>query len=245
LPDITITPAQLQVSGYSWNAFNGIDITPAILSAAGGDISMGVSLDAGLTGETVRLDRHLRDVAIVGKGGEPSFKEQAREQRNLEAIEAAFANQQTQIDAIEVIVAQLQAVINAQAATAATVAAVQSDLALVNSKTNPVDGLLSADSGGVINISAHARDYADGASVAVNAGSISGFSEGQFVRVYYDDAARVGGAVAYVGTVDEVTQTGARHVVGGVTIPAIGEPPSEGTGATPPGFVRERFELGA
>lgn len=206
---------------------------------------MGVSLDAGLVGESVRLDRHLRDIAIVEATGAPSFKEQAREQKNLEAIEAAFANQQTQINSIEVIVAQLQAVINAQAATAATVATVQSDLALVNSKTNPVDGLLSADSGGVINISAHSRDYADGASVAVNAGTVSGFSEGQFVRVYYDDAARAGGAVAYVGTIDEVTQTGARHVVGGVTIPAIGDPPAEGTGTTPPGYVREKFDLGA
>ncbi len=227
------------MSGQAWNAFNGIDLTAAILSAAGGNIILGVSLDSGLTGEAVRLDRHLRDVAIVEAGGAPSFKEQAREQKNLEAIEAAFGNQQTQIDAIEVIVAQLQAVINAQAATAATVAAVQSDLALTNSKTNPVDGLLSADSGGVINISAHARDYADTTSVAVNAGSISGFSEGQFVRVYYDDAARAGGTVSYQGTIAEVTQTGARHVVGGVTIPAAGSPPSEGTGTTPPGYVRE------
>jgi hypothetical protein len=239
LPDITITPAQLRVSGYSWNAFNGIGIAPAILSASGGNITMGVTLDAGLIGETIRLDRHLRDVAIVGAQGEPSFKEQAREQKNLEAIESAFAGQQSQIDAINLIVTQLQEVINAQAATAATVATVQSDLALVNSKTNPVDGLLSADSGGVVNISAHSRDYADNVTRGVNAGSISGFSEGQFVRVYYDDAGRAGGAVSYQGTVEEVTQTGSRHVVGGVAIPAAGEPPATGTGTTPPGYVRE------
>lgn len=238
MADIVVTPAQLTLTGGTGNFFNGIDVSPAIFAFTGGSIGIGASLSSGLLGETVRLDRHLRDIAIVEKDGAPSFKEQAREQKNLEAIEAAFANQQTQIDAIEVIIAQLQAVINAQAQTAAELATTQADIDLANSKTEPVDGLLSANSGGIVNVSAHDRIYANGTTVSVDAGSVSGFSEGQFVRVYYDDAAREGGAVGYVGTIDEVTQSGSRHIVGGVTIPAAGSPPATGTGTTPPGYVR-------
>jgi hypothetical protein len=238
LPSLSFTPGLYRFTGGT-GFFNGLDYTPYVASFTGGNVSLGVSLETGLLGEDVKLDRHSRGDAIVDKDGSPSMREQIREQRNLEAIEAAFRNQQAQIDTLEVIVAQLQAVINAQAQTAAQVASVEADIALANSKTVPVDGLLSATSDGVINISAHDRDYADGsAPVAVDAGSISGFTEGQFVRVYYLDAAREGGAVSYIGTIDEVTQTGTIHVVGGVTIPMIGDPPSTGTGTTPPGYVR-------
>lgn len=243
MANITPTPAQIRVTGSTGNFFNGIWPTAAALSVSGGSITLGTDLSSGLTGESVKLDRLMRANSIVDGQGLPTMQFQALWQRFAETIEQAFADDQSQIDALDVIVAQLQALINAQAATSAQVATVQSDLALVNSKTNPVDGLLSATSAGVINISAHTREYADGTSVAVNSGSISGFSEGQFVRVYYDDAARAGGAVSYQGTTEEITQTGARHVIGGVTIPAAGQPPVEGVGTTPPGYVRNISEF--
>ena len=60
------------------------------------------------------------------------------------------------------------------------------------------------------------------------------------MRVFYNDAAREGGAVAYQGTTDEKTQVGDTHVIGGVTIPAAGSPPASGEGTTPPGYVRPK-----
>ena len=105
-----------------------------------------------------------------------------------------------------------------------------------------MDGLLTANSDGVVSISAHSRVYTTGStetSVTVNAGSVSGFAPGAFVRVFYNDAARVGGAVAYQGTTAEVTQTGDTHVIGGVLIPEVGSPPATGEGTTPPGYVRQ------
>lgn len=232
MPSLTITPAGLKITSAATGLFAKLDIEPQISRLTGGNVAMGVSLESGLSGQNIRLDRILRTEEKSG------VKFQALWQRTVKSIEDAFKEDQTQIDALNVIVAQLQAVINAQAATAAQVAAVDADIALANSKTNPIDGILSATSGGVINIAAHNREYANGDIVAVNAGSISGFSEGQFVRVKYPDAARQGGAVAYEGTTEEVTQTGSIHIVGGVTIPMAGDPPATGVGTTPPGYVR-------
>lgn len=183
-----------------------------------------------------------RDVAVVDPRGGPDLQFQSLWQRTVETIEGAFVDDQNQINSLNTIVAQLQQVINAQAATAAELTTVRADIDLANSRTEPVDGLLSATSTGTINISAHDRVYADGTTVAVASGSISGYSEGQFVRVYYDDAARAGGSVSYQGTTSEVTQTGTRHVIGGVAIPALGSPPSTGVGTTPPGYVRNLNE---
>ena len=221
------------MTGRSSGFFNGLDIDALILTASGGSVSLGPELESGLSSQSVRLDRLYR-AEDVG-----TFKFQDMWQRTVEKIESAFDDDQQQINAISVIITQLQEVINAQAQTAAVVSAVKDDLALVNSKTDPVDGLLSATSDGVVNISSHSRVYADGVTVTVTSGSLSGFTEGQFVRVYYQDAARAGGAVSYIGTTGEVTQTGATHIVGGVLIPMIGDPPSTGIGTTPPGFVRD------
>lgn len=205
-------------------------------------MTLGASLSSGLQGSTVRLDRLTRAVPVVDGNGTPNLDFQGLWQRTVETIEGAFVDDQNQIDTLNVIVAQLQQVINAQAATSAELTTVRADIDLANSRTEPVDGLLSATSDGLINIAGHDRVYADGTSVAVSSGSVSGFAEGQFVRVYYDDAARAGGSVSYQGTTSEVTQTGVRHIIGGVSIPAVGSPPATGTGTTPPGYVRSLGE---
>lgn len=172
---------------------------------------------------------------------------QALWQKNCEAVEAAFFAQGQQIDFLTTIVTGLQEAQRAAAEANQGVATLNAGVSLSSSRTEPVDGLLTANSDGVVSISAHSRVYTTGStetSVTVNAGTVSGFAPGQFVRVFYNDAARLGGAVAYQGTTAEVTQTGDTHVIGGVTIPQVGEPPSEGSGTTPPGYVRPELGRG-
>jgi hypothetical protein len=166
---------------------------------------------------------------------------QAFWQKHCESIEAAFAAQGGQIDFLQSIVTGLQEAQRAASEASQGVETLNSGISLTNSSTDPVDGLLTASSAGTITIAAHDRVYTSGSTetrVSVNGGSIGGFSSGQFVRVFYNDAARAGGAVAYQGTTEEKTQVGDTHVIGGVIIPQAGSPPSEGQGTTPPGYVR-------
>jgi hypothetical protein len=241
MPSFPFAPAQLRYAGAD------IHLEPirfvfaaAALVYAGGSIAIGPSFEVGISGETVRLDRLQRAVPIGGADG-PSMQFQALWQKNAEAVEAAFRAQGQQIEFLTTIVTALQ---QAQADAAQAnqgVATLNAGVSLQSSRTEPVDGLLSATSDGVVTISAHSRIYTTGTAevtVSVDAGSVGGFAPGAFVRVFYMDAARAGGAVAYQGTTAEVTQTGDTHVVGGVTIPQVGSPPSEGNGTTPPGYVR-------
>lgn len=242
MPSFPFAPAQLRYSGADINLEPiRFTFTAAALVYAGASITIGPSFEIGISGASIRLDRYQRGVAIVDKNGNPTLQEQAANQRNLEAIEAAFASQGQQIAFLSTMLTAIQQA-QADAATANQgVATLNAGVSLSSSRTEPVDGLLSATSDGVIAVSAHSRIYTTGsteASVAVDAGAVSGFAPGSFVRVFYMDAARAGGAVSYQGTTAEVTQTGDTHVVGGVTIPQAGSPPSEGSGTTPPGYVR-------
>lgn len=228
--EVGITPVRLSYGG-------------AQLVLGGGTITLGPDFQNDLTASTIRLDRYQRAVPIVDKNGFPTMQEQAANQRNLEAIESAFRGLAGQVDFISTMLASIQAAQAAAAQANQGVATLNAGVSLSSSRTEPVDGLLTATSDGVVTISAHIRVYTTGSaetSVPVNAGSVSGFAPGAFVRVFYMDAARAGGAVAYQGTTAEVTQTGDTHVVGGVTIPQAGSPPSEGDGTTPPGYVRPR-----
>lgn len=245
MPSFPFTPAQLSYAGGEIAlAPLRFTFTAASLVYTGSNISIGPDFQNDLTAKAVRLDRYQRAVPIVDKNGNPTMQEQAANQRNLEAIEAAFAAQGQQIEFLTTIVNGLQAAQAAAAQANQGVLALNAGVSLSSSRTEPVDGLLTATSDGVVTISAHSRVYTSGStetSVAVNAGSVSGFAPGAFVRVFYMDAARAGGAVAYQGTTAEVTQTGDTHVIGGVTIPQVGSPPSEGNGTTPPGYVRPVF----
>lgn len=246
MPSFAFSPASLAVSGGE------VGLTPVRLSygaaqivLGGGSVTLGPAFVIGLNGETVRLDRLMRAVPVGGEKG-PSMQFQALWQKNAESVEAAFRAQGQQIDFLTTIVSGLQEALASAAQANQGVATLNTGVSLSSSRTSPVDGLLTATSDGVVTISAHDRIYTTGTtetSVAVNAGSISGFAPGAFVRVYYNDAARVGGAVAYMGTTDEIAQTGDTHVVGGVTIPQTGSPPASGSGTTPPGYVRQNNEL--
>lgn len=213
----------------------------ATIVFGGGSVVLGPDWAIALDGSQVRLDRLMRSLPIGGADG-PTMQFQALWQKNCEAVEAAFLAQGQQIDFLTTIVTGLQEAQRAAAEANQGVATLNAGVSLSSSRTDPVDGLLTANSDGVVSISAHSRVYTSGStetSVEVNAGSVTGFAPGAFVRVFYNDAARAGGAVAYQGTTAEVTQTGDTHVVGGVTIPQVGSPPATGEGTTPPGYVRE------
>lgn len=98
---------------------------------------------------------------------------------------------------------------------------------------------IEADDLGQVVIAAHTRFYGDGTSVDVDGGTIStGEAAGSVLRFYYDDSQHAGGAVTYLYTVDPTAapiQSGARHVVGKVEIPASGT--QDGTYLLPPGAL--------
>jgi len=146
-----------------------------------------------------------------------------------------------------------QAVVDAQAAaivaqnaadSAQNVADSQTaEASLVNSYTSvPSGDLITAASTGSVTVANHTRTYGNptlnpprsvtGATFATTA------LAGAVVRVFYDDPTRAGGSVTYQYTVDPATppvQTGNRHVVGAVLIPASGSQP--GKNIQPPGYI--------
>lgn len=221
---------------------------PATLTFVGGSFAIGPDLSSALSADSLKLNRIPRNVPIVDNNGCAETIFQLLYQRNCEGTEQAIAAILDQVTAIGSIVAGLQEAQRAAAEANQGVATLNSGVSLSSSRTEPVDGLLTATSDGVVTVSAHERIYTTGtteARVSVNAGSLSEtFAQGTFVRVYYNDAARQGGSVTYLGTTGEITQVGDVHIVGGVTIPTAGSPPTTGTGTTPPGFVREFANAG-
>ncbi|ASK88462.1 hypothetical protein SPHFLASMR4Y_01715 [Sphingorhabdus sp. SMR4y] len=204
---------------------------------------MGPNLSSGLTSKTVRIPRLTRAVPITNNLGYANLDYVVNEQRKAESIEDAFNQQALQIAALERAFAAAQAAQDTATAAAQATQDVVTSTTLSNSYTVPVDGNLTATSDGVITIAAHQRWYSEDNIVDVDGGSISGLSEGVFYRVKYQDAAWEGGAVSYEATTEDVTQAGATHIVGGITIPTAGEPPSTGGGVSPPGYVRPPSEL--
>lgn len=243
MPSVSPAPAAFAID---WGA---VTTKPAretvgalVLAFTGGSVSAGPS--SHLSGQVTvpKLDRIMRQERIVEKEA-ASQRFQLIWQRTMEAIEAAFGGQQGQITDLATIVARLEAAeAKADAAQTQAVATATED-SLAKSFPSPTN-ILSAASDGTITITAHTRVYGDGTSVAVNGGSLTGWSAGQFVQVYYDDAGRAGGAVAYQGTTAVIAQGGARHIIGGVTIPLAGEAPYDGFPPFPPGYVPDYREFG-
>jgi hypothetical protein len=200
----------------------------------------------------IRLPRLQSLAPIVDKDGKPTLTFTRYFQAFAEQIEL-FVNK---IAEILGITAQLDAAIaaaNAAAAAAKLAADAAKDVAddaqtstdaqkreaaLQTSYIDP-DTVLTA-SLTTITIAAHTRRYSDGTSATVSAGTIAATGEGDVDYVFYDDPARAGGAVTYqVATVQPI-QTGDRHVVEAIMIPATGT--SEGGGGPrPPGYVLDKF----
>jgi uncharacterized membrane protein YfhO len=84
----------------------------------------------------------------------------------------------------------------AASAAQASATNVARSLALIASFVSPTN-ILTATNDGTINVAAHTRLYADGSSVAVNAGTISGLADSTTYYVSYLDEPRAGGSVSY------------------------------------------------
>lgn len=184
----------------------------------------------------IKLDRLKRDVSIVDERGFPSFQFQRLWQAMVETVEEAIKALASATAAIQTAYDAAAAASEAASDANNAAAAVTASNALKDSYTDPVN-VLTATNDGAVTIAAHIRRYTDGTSVAVNGGTVSGYAAGDVVRPYYDDPTRSGGAVTYMSTTDETVavQTGDRHTVGAVRIPAPTSPPSSGTGTRPPG----------
>lgn len=200
----------------------------------------------------MRLDRLQRGVPIVGNDRVPNQPFQTLWQRTVENIESALDQLQNQIDLITA--AQAAADAAQDAADTATAAAAAADAAattaqgaadtanstasLANSGVTGIT-ITATDAGtdATINISSHTRVYADGTSVSVTGGSITGLAYSTLYYIYYDQASRLGGSVTYVATTDEGTaaQVGDRHTVGAITTPAAAAGDTGGNFVRPPG----------
>lgn len=247
MPSVTATRAQLAITGAA--AFTipyRVEASPAALRLVGGTATVGPGTGTDLDVTTPELDRLTRFDELLDdprfRNVGPSTRLQLIWQRTMEAIETAFEALSTQVNDNTVLLAQIQQAQElAQTANDTAQAQAQAD-ALAKSYVSPLD-IISANSSGTVTITAHTRIYGDGTSVAVDGGSVSGFVPGDYVQVYYDDAAREGGAVSYQGTTSVIAQEGARHIVGGVTIPAVGVPPTTGLPPFPPGYIPPQDEL--
>lgn len=138
---------------------------------------------------------------------------------------------------------------NAQAAADnadATTEAQRSATSLVNSYIDQlsfVAPLLTVDNLGNVTVATHSRVYGDPSlnpAATVNGASflVGGLVSGDVIRVYYDDPLRAGGAVSFQATIDPdpvPVQSGVRHSVGSVMVPAAGS--NTGNYIQPPGYV--------
>lgn len=186
---------------------------------------------------TLKLDRMQRQVNYFDPRGLPTMQMQLLWQRHCEALEAFAARIGQQVADTQNLLAQVLAAQAKSDAALTKAAEVEQTTSLAGSYPDPLN-VLTADSAGVVTIASHTRRYLDGTSVAVNGGNPPGtFAAGAYVTIYYDDAGREGGAVAYQGTTSAVSQEGNRHIVGSVQIPGAGEPPASGSSPTGPGFV--------
>lgn len=225
MPSLTYTPGALTLTGGTFNPEPiRFGYTAGRLTLTGGSLAAGVNLSA-TDGD--RLPRLQRQETYFGEGGKPTPQMQLHWQRFAERIERRF-------DDIEAVLAAVQAAQAAAAAAQQTANATQAVISLTDSYTNPVSTLTAA-SDGTVTVAAHSRVYGNGTSVAVNAGTVTGQTGN--VTIYYMDAARTGGAVAYKGTTNPVAQTGDTHIVGQVAIPAAGQPATTGSGPAAPGYT--------
>jgi hypothetical protein len=243
MPSTIPTPSRLRWTGLEVGTLPvRFGVAPKLGAWAGGEVSAGPFSSGSIDVTRPRLDRLTRQEKIVNPDGTPSIRLQTIWQRTMEAIEAAFDALSTQVGDNTALLQEIRAA--QKLAQAANDAAAKADKAraLETSYTDPLS-VLSAASSGTVTVAAHTRVYGDGARVSVDGGSVSGFAPGDYVTVFYEDAARAGGAVSYQGSTGTVSQTGTTHIVGQAVIPQDGQPPVEGASPSPPGYTpRNRLE---
>lgn len=160
----------------------------------------------------------------------------------LRALNDVIAAAESQIGALAAAVAAQAAATAAAASAAAANAAadeVATNAALANSfATGLTIAATDAGASATISITAHTRVYADGVTVAVNAGNLTGLAYGTSYWIAYDQASRLGGAVTYVAyttSQGNATINADRHFVGAVITPEAGGLDNGGRSVLPPG----------
>jgi hypothetical protein len=208
---------------------------------------------------TLRLTRFDQSIPFVDPAtGKLTQEALRRLQKMMEQIEAAVNGGEelleTVIDLNDLVTTQggdLTAV--TAAAAAANTAAANANQAAADAQAQtalatsyPEGATITATDAGAnvtVAIAAHTRKYpqADGTTtdVPVNGGNVPGLAYSTDYWLYYDDAARAGGAVTYQATTTPETgaQIGDRHAVGAVTTPAAAAPPEIGRILRSPGYV--------
>lgn len=238
MPSFIGTPFALVITGgnaaFQPSLFAG---NPLALKLSSGAVSVGPG-SPNLSSITTapKLDRLQRMIRYFEANGTATPKMVLDWQNTMEAIEVALRGLTGQVGDLSTLVAQIKAAQDLAQSAQSIAAETKAQQDITNSYTSP-SAVLTASNDGNITIAAHTRVYGDGSSVAVNGGSLSGFSAGDYVSVYYDDPARSGGAVTYMGTTSAVAQAGARHSVGQIAIPQSGEAPSTGGGVAAPGYT--------
>ncbi len=236
MPSLAFTPAALRLSGADIVPQPvRFGFTPATLRLVGGPVMAGPSLSTDLTDLSAVLDTLFSSEAIVDAQGRPTRRLQQIWENAIGGIKAVLEGQGLSINELRNLYAALNTAQTTAAAAAQQAQAADDAKALEQSYVDPL-GCVTASSSGLVSIAGHTRIYGDGTSVAVDAGSVGGFTPGVYVTVYYNDPARSGGAVTYLGTTGLIGQTGSTHIVGQVTIPAAGAPDASGSTTTPPGY---------
>lgn len=193
----------------------------------------------------IKLPDLQKHVPIVENVDKPSFAFSVWWNKVVRILEQAFNTLEDNIEAINLAleaagIAQVAAE-NAQAAADAANASAAGSNSVASLTNSGVTGCTisatDAGSDASITISNHTRVYGDGTNVAVTGATLTGRAYSTFYYIYYEDAARTGGAVTYLTTTDEAVavQTGNRHVVGSITTPAAAGADQDGTRLPPPG----------
>lgn len=116
--------------------------------------------------------------------------------------------------------------------TADSIAALSS---LTNSQVSQGTTITATDAGtdATASVNAHVRTYGTGATVSVNASSVTGLAFSTNYALYYDQSSRLGGAITLVATTDPIAAQPSdtfpdRHYVGSIRTPADGAADTDG-----------------
>lgn len=237
MPSTAITPFSLVYTGGAATFEPArVSIDHAQLTFSGGATSLSIGSTSLAVIDLGPLSDLFRGTQIVDPNGYPTQQFQQQWQDAIDTIVAAVNATSTQVNDNTAIIALIQANQTGLQAANDNISTVSATINITTSYTDPPN-VLTANSDGSIDIIAHKRRFTNGTYVDVDAGSESGFAPGDYVAVFYKDAAREGGAVTYQGTLDAVAQAGDTFVVGQVQIPLAGEPAATGNSPSAPGYT--------
>lgn len=179
-----------------------------------------------------KLPRLQITTPIVDAQGKPTPAFQRFWQAAMEQIEARLgAVELAELDTAIAGANTAAAAANTAASNAQTTASNIASISALQTSFVGADCLiLGLAATSEVDISSHTRLYGDGTSVNVSSGSVSGLTLGLIYFIYYDDAARAGGAETYhadtvAANAGYTAATPDRHFVGYVVMPATSMDP--------------------